>query len=43
MTVFEQLYGKWTDALAGTAEPDTRNEWAQRLISFLLGTQSRSV
>ncbi|TDX01275.1 hypothetical protein [Dinghuibacter silviterrae] len=43
MTVFEQLYGKWTDALRNPADADTRNEWAQRLISFLLGNQSRSV
>jgi hypothetical protein len=43
MTVFEQLYGKWTDALRDNGDPDTRDEWSRRLISFLLGNQSRSV
>ena len=43
MTVFEQLYGKWTDALRSGGDPDTRDEWSRRLISFLLGNQSRSV
>ena len=41
MTAFEQFYGKWTDALREGGDQQDRNEWAQRLISFLLGNQSR--
>ncbi|HTJ14030.1 MAG TPA: hypothetical protein VL547_18460 [Dinghuibacter sp.] len=43
MTVFEQLYGRWAETLRVGGSETERLQWAERILSFLLGNQSSSL